>query len=147
MKEHDFKKKICSPQTKSKVGVAANNDETQDNKTVNIPFSDEDAAEKTVENTFQFETAKMNPDCYEKLGPEIEEREKANDLLKVMGLEKIYENGFKAVNGINVKMYTDQIFVLLGHNGAGKTTTISMLTGLVNSTFGDANLFGIDMFS
>jgi ABC-type multidrug transport system ATPase subunit len=50
------------------------------------------------------------------------------------------------VNGINVKMYEDQIFCLLGHNGAGKTTTISMLTGLIQSSAGDANLFGIDMF-
>lgn len=44
-------------------------------------------------------------------------------------------------------MFSDQIFCLLGHNGAGKTTTISMLTGLINSTEGRAELFGIDMFS
>ena len=37
---------------------------------------------------------------------------------------------------MNIKMYTDQIFVLLGHNGAGKTTTISMLTGLLQPTEG-----------
>ena len=51
-------------------------------------------------------------------------------MLKITDLRKTYDNGFKAVNGINLKMYSDQIFVLLGHNGAGKTTTISMLTGL-----------------
>ena len=44
-------------------------------------------------------------------------------------------------------MYTDQIFCLLGHNGAGKTTTISMLTGLLNESKGDVNLFGIDIFN
>jgi len=44
-------------------------------------------------------------------------------------------------------MFTDQIFVLLGHNGAGKSTTISMLSGLISSTKGEANLFGLDMFS
>ncbi len=43
-------------------------------------------------------------------------------------------------------MYSDQIFCLLGHNGAGKTTTISMLTGLIGSTSGEASLFGNDMF-
>jgi len=53
-------------------------------------------------------------------------------------LFKVYENGFKAVNGINLKMFADQIFVLLGHNGAGKTTTISMLTGLFGPTSGQA---------
>jgi len=36
-----------------------------------------------------------------------------------------------AVDNLNLKMYKNQIFVLLGHNGAGKTTTISMLTGLI----------------
>ena len=43
-------------------------------------------------------------------------------------------------------MFADQIFVLLGHNGAGKTSTISMLTGLVQSTDGKAELFGQDLF-
>lgn len=44
-------------------------------------------------------------------------------------------------------MYNGQIFALLGHNGAGKTTTISMLTGLINSTSGFAEVFGIDLFA
>lgn len=61
-------------------------------------------------------------------------------------MEKVYDNGFKAVNGVNLKMYTDQIFVLLGYNGAGKTTTISMLTGLLEQTKGMAEVFGINMF-
>ena len=51
------------------------------------------------------------------------------------------------MNGINVKMYQDQIFCLLGHNGAGKTTTISMLTGLTGCTEGSATLFGLDLFA
>lgn len=75
------------------------------------------------------------------------EQERTGQFLKVEGLKKQYENGFKAVNGLNVKMFSDQIFVLLGHNGAGKSTTISMLTGLINSSEGRASLFGIDMFS
>ena len=45
-----------------------------------------------------------------------------------------------------MKMYTDQIFVLLGHNGAGKTSLISMLTGLYEATEGKASIYGIDMF-
>jgi ATP-binding cassette subfamily A (ABC1) protein 3 len=43
-------------------------------------------------------------------------------------------------------MYNGQIFALLGHNGAGKTTTISMLTGLITSTSGSAEVFGTDIF-
>ena len=89
----------------------------------------------------------INSACYEKLGPEYEEKEISQEFLKVDGLKKQYENGFKAVNGLNVKMYSDQIFCLLGHNGAGKTSTISMLTGLIGNTEGQASLFGIDMFN
>lgn len=37
----------------------------------------------------------------------------------------------QAVKDLDLTMYKDQIFVLLGHNGAGKTTTISMLTGMI----------------
>lgn len=72
--------------------------------------------------------------------------EAENKVLKVQDLRKTFENGFKAVNGINVKMYNGQIFALLGHNGAGKTTTISMLTGLITSTSGSAEVFGTDIF-
>ena len=35
-----------------------------------------------------------------------------------------------------------QVSALLGHNGAGKTTTISMLTGTLNATGGDALING-----
>lgn len=51
------------------------------------------------------------------------------------------------MDGVNLKMYQDQIFVMLGHNGAGKTTTINMLTGLFEQSHGTAELFGIDMFN
>jgi ATP-binding cassette subfamily A (ABC1) protein 3 len=50
----------------------------------------------------------------------------------------MYDNGFEAVKGMNLKMFADQIFVLLGHNGAGKTSTISMLTGLFQASGGSA---------
>ena len=42
-------------------------------------------------------------------------------------------------------MYTGQIFCLLGHNGAGKTTSISMLTGLLEMTSGQASAYGYDV--
>lgn len=45
-----------------------------------------------------------------------------------------------------MKMYDSQIFVLLGHNGAGKSTVISMLTGLIEKSRGNANCFDVNMF-
>ena len=76
----------------------------------------------------------------------MDTKEISQSVLKVSNIKKEYENGFKAVNGMNFKMYSDQIFCLLGHNGAGKTTTISMLTGLLGASEGEANLFGIPIF-
>lgn len=61
-------------------------------------------------------------------------------------LKKTFANGFQAVKGFNATMYNGQIFALLGHNGAGKTTTISMLSGLLSSTSGAAEIFGHDLF-
>eukprot|EP00466_Bigelowiella_natans_P005647 jgi/Bigna1/89272/estExt_fgenesh1_pg.C_460086 len=47
-----------------------------------------------------------------------------------------------AVKYVNLDMFTNQIFALLGHNGAGKTTLINMLTGMILPTKGDALIFG-----
>ena len=66
--------------------------------------------------------------------------------MTIRGLKKRYSNGFEAVQGINLKMFADQIFVLLGHNGAGKTSTISMLAGLYEASEGSAEVFGVDIF-
>ena len=57
----------------------------------------------------------------------------------------MYPNGKIAVTDLSLDMYTDQIFVMLGHNGAGKTTTISMLTGLLESSSGDAIALGFSV--
>ena len=45
------------------------------------------------------------------------------------------------MKGFNLDLFQDDITVLLGHNGAGKTTTISMLTGLLPPTSGDAIVY------
>jgi ATP-binding cassette subfamily A (ABC1) protein 3 len=63
----------------------------------------------------------------------------------------MFSNGKVAVDKLNLKMYKDQITVLLGHNGAGfylikgKTTTISMLTGLLKINSGSVNICGLNL--
>ena len=47
-----------------------------------------------------------------------------------------------AVNDISYDIQAGEIFSLLGPNGAGKTTTISMLSGLIQPTSGDALVGG-----
>lgn len=48
--------------------------------------------------------------------------------IKVEKLKKKYGRN-TAVDKLSMKIYKDQITVLLGHNGAGKSTTMSMITG------------------
>lgn len=43
-----------------------------------------------------------------------------------------------AVEGLNLDLFEGQISVLLGHNGAGKSTAISMITGTLPPTHGEA---------
>ncbi|TMW55619.1 hypothetical protein Poli38472_010501 [Pythium oligandrum] len=72
-------------------------------------------------------------------------QERKGSCLQIRDLRKVFrvEDGEKvAVHRLNLTLYSGQITALLGHNGAGKTTTISMLTGLITPTSGDATLYG-----
>lgn len=60
-------------------------------------------------------------------------------------LKKAYSKKRVAVDDVTLKMYSGEIFVLLGHNGAGKTTTISMLSGICAPTSGSAKINGYDI--
>jgi ABC-2 type transport system ATP-binding protein len=48
----------------------------------------------------------------------------------------------RAVQGISFSVQQGEIFSLLGPNGAGKSTTISMLSGLLAPSDGDASIMG-----
>ena len=50
-----------------------------------------------------------------------------------------------AVNGIDLRVNTGEIFGFLGPNGAGKTTTMRILTTLLKSTAGTALVAGYDL--
>ena len=65
--------------------------------------------------------------------------------IEIKDLVKRYNDDVVAVDGINLSIPTNTIYALLGPNGAGKTTTMSMLTTLVASTNGTANVLGLDV--
>ena len=52
---------------------------------------------------------------------------------------------FRAVDGIDLRVETGEIFGILGPNGAGKTTTMRMLATLLEPTSGSATVLGHDL--
>ena len=77
----------------------------------------------------------------EEVDQKFKEMEKNNETIHIKNLTKKFDD-LTAVNKLNLNIYNDQIFVLLGHNGAGKTTTISMLIGMLTKTSGHINVLG-----
>jgi ABC-2 type transport system ATP-binding protein len=65
--------------------------------------------------------------------------------LVVDNLRKTYGNGVEALKGISLTVQPGDFFALLGPNGAGKSTLIGILSSLVNSTSGDAQIFGVSV--
>ncbi len=65
-------------------------------------------------------------------------------IVEVKDLHKQYNppDGVTAVQGVSFAIRQGEIFSLLGPNGAGKSTTISMLSGLLAPTSGDAIIDG-----
>ena len=47
--------------------------------------------------------------------------------IEIKNLSKVYDNGFKAFNKINLQINKGEIFAMLGPNGAGKTSLISII--------------------
>ena len=64
--------------------------------------------------------------------------------ITIKALHKTYDNGFKALNNINLEIRRGEIFALLGPNGAGKTTLINTVCGIVRPTSGSITIAGHD---
>jgi ABC-2 type transport system ATP-binding protein len=64
--------------------------------------------------------------------------------LSLRGLTKRYDNGFLALDGLDLDVPDGAFFGLLGPNGAGKTTLISAVCNLIRVTDGEIAVFGHD---
>lgn len=65
--------------------------------------------------------------------------------LEILGLRKVYGNGFEALKGISLTVQAGDFYALLGPNGAGKSTTIGIICSLVGKTDGKVSVFGFDI--
>jgi ABC-2 type transport system ATP-binding protein len=67
-------------------------------------------------------------------------------LVEIRGLTKTFKrqdgSPVHAVKDVDLDIYKGEIFSLLGPNGAGKTTLISMISGLLEPTAGEATIGG-----
>jgi ABC-2 type transport system ATP-binding protein len=64
--------------------------------------------------------------------------------LAIDRLTKRYDNGFLALDGLDLNVPDGAFFGLLGPNGAGKTTLISAVCNLIRVTAGEIAVFGED---
>lgn len=74
-----------------------------------------------------------------------DERLEARVVIETRNLTKRYEDGTLAVDALDLKVETGEIYCLLGANGSGKTTTINLLLNFVQPTFGEALINGVDV--
>jgi ABC-2 type transport system ATP-binding protein len=57
-------------------------------------------------------------------------------VISIKALNKIYGDGLRALEDVDLEINRGEIFGLLGPNGAGKTTLINIVCGIVNPTSG-----------
>ena len=69
----------------------------------------------------------------------------AEKQIEIKNLSKVYDNGFKALNNINLQINKGEIFAMLGPNGAGKTSLISIICGIVKPTSGKITVENFDI--
>ena len=61
------------------------------------------------------------------------------------GLVKVYGDGHRALDGLDLRAAAGQVYGLVGRNGAGKSTAIGCLLGLLRPTDGRAMVLGLDL--
>ncbi|RAJ79269.1 ABC-2 type transport system ATP-binding protein [Chitinophaga dinghuensis] len=72
-----------------------------------------------------------------------------SQILYTSGLQKSYKTGketIPAVNGVDLEVFSGEIFGFLGPNGAGKTTTLRMLTTLLQPDAGEVSICSYDLY-
>lgn len=65
-------------------------------------------------------------------------------MLEAINLTKEY-NGQTALDSLNLRIDSGEIYCLLGANGAGKTTTINLFLNFIEPTSGEASIKGLDV--
>jgi ABC-2 type transport system ATP-binding protein len=65
--------------------------------------------------------------------------------ISINGVSNVYDNGFKALDNVSLKVKRGEILAMLGPNGAGKTSLISIICGIVKPSSGTVTIDGFDI--
>ena len=68
-----------------------------------------------------------------------------SEILKISNVSKVYNNKFKALDDLSLKINKGEIFALLGPNGAGKSTLINTVCGILNFDAGSISVDELDI--
>lgn len=66
-------------------------------------------------------------------------------MLKIEHLTKVYENGFKALDDINLEIPEGQFVAIIGLSGSGKSTLLRCINRLIDPTEGSIVWNGLDI--
>jgi len=62
-------------------------------------------------------------------------------LLEIKGLRKTFDDGTRALQGVDLSVKLGEFVVILGSSGSGKTTLLRSINGLVNPEAGEIKFF------
>lgn len=65
-------------------------------------------------------------------------------MVEIKNLVKVFEDGTRAVDGVNLEIRKGETFALFGPNGAGKTTLIHLMLDFIPPDEGSIKIAGID---
>ena len=66
-------------------------------------------------------------------------------MIRLTDVQKEYDNGTKALKGINLQIDDGEFVFLVGPSGSGKSTIIKLLTGEITSTAGRVTVNGYNL--
>jgi phospholipid/cholesterol/gamma-HCH transport system ATP-binding protein len=76
---------------------------------------------------------------------DVDERKaaaKAEPILEVVNVTKVFPNRRTVLNGISFEVYPEETFVILGGSGCGKSTLLNIMIGVLPATTGEIRIFG-----